>query len=103
MKKISFLVLSIALSAGISAQKLTNWQNPAVFRVNNEPAHATLTPFTKQISDKNFEKENSELYKSLNGIWKFTYLKNPSSAPDGFYSDSFNDASWDNIEVPGNW
>jgi beta-galactosidase len=103
MKKIRLFVLLVALSTGISAQKLMNWQNPAVFRTNNEPAHATLTPFMNQISDKNFEREKSELYKSLKGIWKFTYLKNPSSAPEGFYSDSFNDASWDNIEVPGNW
>ena len=74
MKKISFLILLVALSTGMSAQKLTNWQNPAVFRVNNEPAHATLTPFAKQVSGKNFKKENSELCKSLNGIWKFSYL-----------------------------
>jgi beta-galactosidase/beta-glucuronidase len=40
---------------------------------------------------------------SLNGRWKFRWAPNPISAPGSFYATGFDDASWDEIQVPGNW
>lgn len=34
----------------------------------------------------------------LNGLWKFAIIQY-----DGWEKSNFNDASWDKIEVPGNW
>jgi beta-galactosidase len=86
----------------IKAQ-LPDWENPAVFRVNNEPHHATLLPYPDKASALSFEKSASPFYKSLNGNWKFLWVKNPNEVPKDFHLPAFDVASWDNIEVPGNW
>ena len=103
MKRIEIILLLFVLSVSISAQPVNNWENPAIFRVNNEPAHASLLPFIDMASAMTFDRSASAFYQSLNGIWKFKYLENPLETPSDFYTPSFNDVSWDKIEVPGNW
>jgi len=97
------MLLFIPLCVNLSAQSVFDWENPAVFRVNNEPAHASLIPYADLASATTFNLGRSTLYRSLNGVWKFKYLKNPSETPVDFYAPAFRDASWDKIEVPGNW
>lgn len=103
MKKslILLAILLTVLSAG--AQNIPDWENPAVFRVSNEPAHATLMPFPDRTSALTFDKSGSAFYKSLNGTWRFRYLMNPSLTPEDFPADSINESRWTNITVPGNW
>jgi len=103
MKKIFIVLLVVVVSINISAQSVHNWENPEIFRLNNEPAHSSLLPYTDRAASLTFDPSKSELYQSLNGIWKFKYEKNPIETPADFYSPSYNDASWDKIEVPGNW
>lgn len=104
MKKFLFLFfLSLIVSINLNSQKVPDWENPAVFRINNEAPHATLMPFTDKAAALSFDISKSDLFKSLNGIWKFRYLKNPSQTPDDFQSATLDDSKWDNIEVPGNW
>lgn len=40
---------------------------------------------------------------SLNGKWKFQYFESPYDVPKDFFSPSFNDRKWPEIEVPSNW
>lgn len=40
---------------------------------------------------------------SLNGTWKFLYSESPYDVPKDFFSPSFNDRKWAEIEVPSNW
>ena len=40
---------------------------------------------------------------SLNGKWKFYWVADPSQRPADFYSANYNDASWDEIDVPSSW
>jgi beta-galactosidase len=103
MRKLANILWLIALGTAVSAQSVPEWENPAVFRVNNEPAHASLMPYADLASAATFDRGKSALYQSLNGIWKFRYLKNPSETPVDFSAPDFRDASWDKIEVPGNW
>jgi beta-galactosidase len=103
MKRISYLLILLLFTTIARAQKVPNWENPAVFRVNNEPAHASFIPFTDKAASLTFDKNNSRLFRSLNGTWKFKYLRNPSLTPNNFSSDSLDESSWNKIEVPGNW
>jgi len=103
MKNFTALLSFLPWILCINAQMIPEWENPAIFRVNNEDPHVSLMPFADLPSANTFDRMNSTLYKSLNGIWKFRYLKNPSETPDDFYDPSFRDDSWDRIEVPGNW
>jgi beta-galactosidase len=101
--KIACMLSLIFLSLNLFAQLGANWENPAIFRVNNEAAHASLIPYADLASANTFMPGNSALYKSLNGFWKFKYLKSPSETPVDFYAPDCPDTSWDEIEVPGNW
>ncbi len=107
MKKIGFLLILLLADAALFAQKnqkaIPDWENPGVFRINNEPAHTTLMPFTDKTSSLTHDKSKSSLYKSLNGTWRFRYLRNPDQTPADFMNDSIDEARWNNIGVPGNW
>lgn len=103
MKNTNYLSLLFLFCCGLITAQTPDWENPAVFRVNNEPAHATLTPYADKESALKFDRKTSPFFKSLNGSWKFRYAKNLNEVPANFYSDSYNDNNWDNIEVPGNW
>lgn len=97
----SMLILFLS---SLSAQ-VPNWENPTIFRVNNEPAHATLVPYNNESSALSFDKNKSEWFQSLNGDWNFKWLKNPSETPEKFYEITATnpDSSWHKIAVPGNW
>lgn len=79
------------------------WEDPAVFRINNEPPHASFIHFPDESAAKSSDPLHSIFYKSLNGIWKFKWNKNPYEVPEGFYTSDYDDSGWDNITVPGNW
>jgi beta-galactosidase len=102
MKKINLLLLLLAFSY-YSFSQVPDWENPAVFRINNEPAHASFIPFKEKEASLSFDRKASDLFKSLNGNWKFRYLRNPGMTPENFFAPSFDDAQWNLIEVPGNW
>ncbi len=103
MKKTLILLIMFLPGVILTSQNLPEWANPGVFRINNEPAHATLMPFPDKAASLTFDKTNSSFYRSLNGAWRFRYLTNPSQTPEDFAADSINEARWTNIEVPGNW
>jgi beta-galactosidase len=47
--------------------------------------------------------KESPRYLSLNGPWKFSWVKTPSERPQGFYKLDYSCTEWDEIQVPGNW
>ena len=86
------------------------WQNEQIFAINKEDGHNTYIPFlsVKDLkSDPYFEKPwltpSSDLYQSLNGMWKFNWVKQPSERPVNFYKPDYNVSFWKEIPVPSNW
>lgn len=78
-----------------------DWQNEAVFRINKEPASATMS-FHESANDAlNAEKSVYEI--SLNGTWKFKISGNPKDRPFYFYREDFDTSDWYDIPVPANW
>lgn len=71
-----------------------------VFELNKLAPAASFFPFEKMGLD---EKESSARFKSLNGVWNFHWVKNPSYRPKTFHQFSFDDSDWDKIPVPANW
>lgn len=78
------------------------WENPQVNQVNCEPAHATFVPYQTETDALKFDKSVSANYQSLNGTWKFNWVDNVKSKPDGFESPAFDDSGWKEIIVPSN-
>lgn len=104
MKRTRYVILLLILLLPIAlTAQVPDWENPAIFRVNNEPARASLIPYGDRSSALGNKKEASPFYKSLNGTWKFRWTKNLNEVPGDFFASEYNDNNWDNIAVPGNW
>ncbi len=80
-----------------------DWENPAVIGIKKEPPHATLLPYGSKPAALAGTREASEFYQSLNGEWKFFWVKKPADRPVGFYKPGYDISLWKDIPVPGNW
>ena len=78
-------------------------ENPEVFGKNKELAHASFIPFLDPVHVRANDPDNSPFYSSLNGTWKFNWVKDPANRPSDFFLPEFNVSSWDDIPVPSNW
>ncbi|WP_316765393.1 glycoside hydrolase family 2 TIM barrel-domain containing protein [Pedobacter frigiditerrae] len=105
MKKntiILFIILLFCLNT--QAQQLpVELQTPEVVSVNRMPMRASAFAYEDADLAAKRNKEKSEYFISLNGTWKFNWVKDPRKRPLDFYKTDFNDASWDNFKVPANW
>ena len=89
-----------------------DWENPRVFNINKEPAHATLVPYTDEATARRgalmftpgaAPAPGSPYVRSLDGAWKFNWVKEPSLRPVDFYKPEFDVSAWKEIKVPSNW
>ncbi|NHJ85927.1 MAG: DUF4981 domain-containing protein [Asgard group archaeon] len=80
-----------------------DWENCEVIGINREPAHSTFIPLSSVDFALNDLPENSPYYLSLNGLWKFNWVKKPSEKPINFFEVDFDASKWADIKVPSNW
>ncbi len=80
-----------------------DWENPEMFNQNREDPHTTLISFPDEQSALGGIKTNSPNYLSLDGTWKFNWVKSPDQRPYWFFKDDYDTRDWKNIEVPSNW
>lgn len=101
----SFIVFLIVFHVfpHLNASEVNDWENPKVFGINKEPAHATLMVFPDRNSALNSSTTMSPFYHSLNGDWKFHWVNKPADRPLEFFDPEFDVEHWDEIPVPGNW
>ena len=88
------------------------WEDETYYKDNKEDGHATYIPYATSAAmraDVNYEKpwltpEKAD-YLSLNGVWKFKFVPEPSQRPgkEDFYADNADTDGWDEIEVPSCW
>ncbi|MEG1643456.1 MAG: glycoside hydrolase family 2 TIM barrel-domain containing protein, partial [Bacteroidales bacterium] len=86
------------------------WQDETIFAVNKEAGHATYIPYpaVAQMRADEYYKTPwtapiSDYYMTLNGTWKFNWVKQPSERPMDFYKPDFDVSGWSNLPVPSNW
>ncbi|MCX2678481.1 DUF4981 domain-containing protein [Galbibacter sp. EGI 63066] len=103
MKKFIFPILLITLQTVFSQKAANEWENPKVYERNKEAPHAEFIVYSDETSAKNDNPEQSTLYQSLNGNWKFSLVKKPKDRPADFYQKGIDDSNWDEIKVPSNW
>ncbi|NVM34280.1 MAG: DUF4981 domain-containing protein [Candidatus Lokiarchaeota archaeon] len=70
---------------------------------NKELSHNTLVPYHDITSALSGKFESSTFFSSLNGNWKFHWVKKPSERPVDFYQEYYDDSQWGEIPVPSNW
>lgn len=97
--------LLLSAAATISAEQLPEWQTIEAFRDGQTDAHALVVPYT--AGDVNavraMQFDQSPYYMSLNGKWKFNWVRGVDSRPAGFQNPDYDVSAWEEINVPGNW
>lgn len=100
------LFLFLITFAAVSAQKkpLPEWQSQYAVGLNKLAPHTYVWPYADASDiEKPGGYEQSPFYMSLNGKWKFHWVKNPDNRPKDFYQPSYYTGGWADINVPGNW
>ncbi len=102
------IVFFLIFSAGknmLTAQntELPDWENPAMFNQNKEKPRTFFIPFRTAEEALTLKKNQSVYYKSLNGMWKFNWVRKPADRPVDFYKPDYDVSGWDEIPVPSNW
>jgi beta-galactosidase len=99
----SLLLTLLTPTRAQQSTTVNDWENPAVFQINREPARATFLPFADKGSAIVDNYETSPWYCTLNGNWKFQWSPTPDQRPKDFYKTDFDVANWKEIQVPSNW
>ena len=97
------LFLSMACMAVVTvyAQKAPSWQDPEVNQVNREARHAHFFAFEDEELARQGDKAKSGRYLSMEGLWKFHFVKNHQDAPKDFFGLKYDDSKWVDFPVPG--
>ena len=102
MKRQLMTGLFAALAFTAVAQS-NEWRDPEVNAVNRAPMHANFFAYeTAEVAAKD-AKEQSQNFMTLNGPWKFFWVKNADARPTDFWRTDYNDKGWNNMPVPGVW
>ncbi len=94
-----FITLLILFSSIIHAQ-VNDWENEQVFGINKEAVHVSYTPYPNISQALRDIPSESPYYLTLDGNWKFNWVKQPSERPVDFYKADFDDHQWKDILVP---
>mgnify|MGYP003289758983 FL=1 len=103
MKKHILTSLLTMMTLSMGAQSFQEWKDPKVNAVNRAPMHTNYFAYESDHAAKKGIKENSANFMTLNGTWKFNWVKDADSRPTDFWKVGFNDKGWNDIPVPGVW
>ena len=102
--KNNVLICAFALSSLTAFAQQTEWLGPNVNAVNRAPMHTNYFAFESEKAALNGCRLASDNYLTLNGTWKFNWVKDADQRPTtDFYKVDFNDKGWDEIQVPAVW
>lgn len=95
---------SILASVGLLvAQEQNLHHDHTVFAVNKLAPRADFFSYeTAELAEKNSLKD-SYRFLSLNGDWKFHWVRSPKERFINFYDVNLDDRQWKTIPVPANW
>ncbi|MBN2614004.1 MAG: DUF4981 domain-containing protein [Bacteroidales bacterium] len=80
-----------------------DWENEQIIGINKEDPHSQYVPYATVKQAVEDVEENSPYYLTLNGTWKFNWVKHPNLRPVDFYKNDFEMKAWEEIEIPSCW
>ncbi|MEG1729200.1 MAG: glycoside hydrolase family 2 TIM barrel-domain containing protein [Bacteroidaceae bacterium] len=101
MKQFIFACFCLATAVTSAQNKNPYWLNPQVNRVNCEPSRSNFFAYESKEKAQKEQKSASERYLSLEGKWKFHWVKDHNKAPVNFFSTQYDDTKWGEFPVPG--
>ncbi|MTI88668.1 MAG: DUF4981 domain-containing protein [Balneolaceae bacterium] len=78
-------------------------ENEQVIEENKEPARAAFVSFPELNNVAESEQRSSPWVISLDGSWKFNWVRKPDERPLDFHKPAIDVSGWDDIKVPSNW
>ena len=103
MKKHLITGLFAALALTANAQSFKEWLDPEINAVNRAPMHTNYFAYESADAAMQGKKDQSTNYMTLNGTWKFSWVRNADQRPTDFWKVGFNDKGWNNLQVPAVW
>ncbi len=103
MKKYVFLGLAGCALLSANAQTFKEWQDESVNEINRAAMHTHFFAYENAEKAGSDVKENSKNFMSMNGSWKFFWVKNADQRPTDFWRVGYNDKGWDDMKVPAVW
>jgi len=101
--KRQLLTCCLAMCSLATMAQHDEWKNPEINAVNRAPMHTNYFAYSSSEKAAKADKENSSNFMTLNGIWKFNWVKNADARPTDFYRTDYNDKGWGQMKVPGVW
>ena len=101
MIKHLFLSLACMAMMPVHAQKTSVWMDPEVNQVNREARHAHFFAYENEDLARQGDKAKSGRFLSMEGMWKFNFVKDHQNAPEGFFGLKYDDSKWVDFPVPG--
>lgn len=98
------LLLSLFLTCAVLPTMADNnpeWCNPQVNQQNREARRANFFAYETEDLARLGQKARSSLYLSMEGMWRFCFVKNHQDAPRDFFRVGYDDSKWENFPVPG--
>ena len=99
---LSLCVIGGNLHAG-NNDRIPAWFDPEVNQINREKTRAHYFAYDSASEAKDGNYKDNENYLSLNGLWKFNWVRDLDLRPVDFYKTSFDDGNWSDFPVPGIW
>ncbi|MGL5730212.1 MAG: sugar-binding domain-containing protein, partial [Bacteroidales bacterium] len=100
MRKI--LIMGLTGVSLLSSAQSKEWLDPQVNQINRKNTTSSFFAYPDKDALKNC-KQNSGNFISLNGKWKFNWVKDANLRPTDFYKTGFDDKNWVDFSVPGLW
>ena len=100
MRNLLIAITCLVAATGVAAEKMPVWKDPVVNQQNRLPRHAHFFAF--ESAEKAREgKQASVRYLSMEGMWKFNFVRNHQDAPENFFALKYDDSQWKDFPVPG--
>ena len=98
---VSLCLALLSMSSGALAQSESRWQNVNINQQNREPRRANFFAFENLEKAQSFDKKKSANYLSMEGMWKFNFVKDHNKRPANFFALRYDDSQWKDFPVPG--
>ena len=98
---VSLCLAMLSMSSGALAQSESRWQNVNINQQNREPRRANFFAFENLEKAQSFDKKKSANYLSMEGMWKFNFVKDHNKRHANFFALKYDDSQWKDFPVPG--
>ena len=95
------LFISLCCAVAVNAANEPVWKNPLVNQQNREARRANFFAFESEELAQKGDKTLSLRFLSMEGTWKFNFVKDHQNAPKDFFRTDFDDSKWVDFPVPG--